>query len=120
MSLRGQGLPHFHQEPGASSGMHPRNPEDRAGLWKNKQNKRHHMDIKTIWYEASPYLYISVGLLCLFASERLATFSGGLLILAALTILRLRWRYRRARVVQLEIDEDGKSASQAKPGKLPG
>lgn len=56
------------------------------------------MDLETIWYEFSPYLYAVSGVTALFYSpgSYLLKGSGILLITAVLTILRLRWIYRRA------------------------
>jgi hypothetical protein len=55
------------------------------------------MHIETCWYEISPYLYIIVGIISIgFSSTYLAMFPGCLLIIAALTIIRLRWVHRRA------------------------
>lgn len=56
------------------------------------------MDLETIWYEFSPYLYAVFGFTALFYRDGsfLLKGSGVLLITAALTILRLRWVYRRA------------------------
>jgi hypothetical protein len=55
------------------------------------------MDIETCWYEFSPYIYIMAGSASIFSSESLVgTIAGTLLIIAALTILRLRWVHRRA------------------------
>lgn len=56
------------------------------------------MDLETIWYEFSPYLYAVFGFTALFYSggSFLLKGSGLLLITAVLTILRLRWVYRRA------------------------
>ena len=56
------------------------------------------MDLETAWYEFSPYLYAVFGFTALFYSggSYLLKGSGILLITAVLTILRLRWVYRRA------------------------
>ena len=55
------------------------------------------MDIKTCWYEVSPYLYIIVGVISIaLSSTYSARLPGGLLIIAALTIIRMRWVHRRA------------------------
>ena len=56
------------------------------------------MDLETLWYEFSPYLYAVFGFTALFYSNGsyLLKGSGILLITAVLTILRLRWIYRRA------------------------
>lgn len=55
------------------------------------------MDIETAWYEFSPYVYIVVGVAAVyFATEPMSRLPGLLLVAAALTIIRLRWTYRRA------------------------
>ena len=56
------------------------------------------MDLETAWSELSPYLYAVFGFTALFYSggSYLLKGSGILLITAVLTILRLRWVYRRA------------------------
>ena len=56
------------------------------------------MDLENLWYEASPFVYGIGGLFALLTQPGaiLLRISGVLLIAAALTILRMRWRYRRA------------------------
>ncbi len=56
------------------------------------------MDLEQVWYEAFPYLYGIGGLVAIFMSNGsgLLKGSGVLLIIASLTIIRLRWVYRRA------------------------
>jgi hypothetical protein len=54
------------------------------------------MDLETFWYEFSPYIYLVAGAISIFFSRALVgSIAGGLLIVAALTILRLRWVHRR-------------------------
>lgn len=55
------------------------------------------MDFETIWYESFPYVYGFGGLVALFIQpgSALLKLSGVLLIVAALTTLRLRRNYRR-------------------------
>jgi NhaP-type Na+/H+ or K+/H+ antiporter len=54
------------------------------------------MDIETIWYEISPYVYTLGGVLALANSaERIGQVSGVLLLVAAITVIRLRWVNRR-------------------------
>ena len=54
------------------------------------------MSLEDIWYESSPYIYLLAGIVALVWSEgRLATMSALLLLIAAATILRLRWVHRR-------------------------
>ena len=56
------------------------------------------MLIGDFWYEVSPYIYAPLGTVVLLASESaLGTVSGALLLIAAMTILRLRWTYRQRR-----------------------
>lgn len=55
------------------------------------------MDLESIWYETAPYAYVFAGIYAASAESRLATVSGALLVIAAVTILRLRWSYRRKR-----------------------
>ena len=56
------------------------------------------MDLEQVWYEAFPYVYGAGGAVALLfqPGSFLLKVSGGLLIVAAVTILRLRWVYRRA------------------------
>lgn len=55
------------------------------------------MDLEIVWYEAFPYLYGVGGLVALlYPGSPLLKVSGALLIVAAVTIIRLRWVYRRA------------------------
>ncbi len=55
------------------------------------------MDLETVWYDAFPYLYGIGGVVAILIrpGSLLLKISGALLIVAALTILRLRWIYRR-------------------------
>ncbi len=54
------------------------------------------MDFETIWYEVSPYIYTFAGVFSAFAADvQIGKLSGLLLLIAALTIIRLRWRSRR-------------------------
>jgi hypothetical protein len=54
------------------------------------------MDLETIWYELSPYVYTLSGLAAFAAADvRMGQWSGALLLGAALTIIRLRWVNRR-------------------------
>jgi hypothetical protein len=56
------------------------------------------MSFADVWYETSPYIYAPLGVLVLFGSDgTLAKVSAFLLVVAAGTILRLRWTYRRRR-----------------------
>lgn len=54
------------------------------------------MDLETIWYEISPYVYTISGVAALLAADaRMGQWSGVLLLGAALTVIRLRWVNRR-------------------------
>lgn len=54
--------------------------------------------LEEIWYETSPYVYALLGTVVLLGAEStLATSSGALLLLAAGTIVRLRWKHRQRR-----------------------
>jgi len=56
------------------------------------------MSLERVWYETSPIVYALGGVTVLLgASDTLARVSGALLVLAAATILRLRWVYRNRR-----------------------
>ena len=61
------------------------------------------MDLETLWYEAFPYLYGLGGVVAilLHGESGLLKGSGVLLIVASLTILRLRWVYRRQAIARL-------------------
>jgi hypothetical protein len=53
------------------------------------------MDYETIWYEVSPYIYTVAGVCSAIAADAgFGKLSGLLLLIAALTIIRLRWRSR--------------------------
>lgn len=58
--------------------------------------KETRMDLETIWYEVSPYLYSVAGLLTLLFSRSPMSVASGLVLLAAGgSILRMRWKSRR-------------------------
>ena len=61
------------------------------------------MDIEALWYEAFPYFYGISGAVAFFVNpgSMLLKISGVLLITAAITIMRLRWVYRRTVFVEL-------------------
>ncbi len=61
------------------------------------------MDIESLWYEAFPYLYGVGGVVacCVSPGSTLLKISGALLIVAAITVIRMRWVYRRALFVQM-------------------
>ena len=61
------------------------------------------MDLEVLWYEASPYIYILVGVIAMiYASSYLAMLPGALLIAAALTIIKMRRTYRRAEEIEVK------------------
>jgi hypothetical protein len=54
------------------------------------------MDLETVWYEVSPYVYTISGLCVVAMAEAaMGRYSGALLLAAAVTIIRLRWVNRR-------------------------
>jgi hypothetical protein len=54
------------------------------------------MNLEVCWYEFSPYIYAVLGILAIvFSDSFVGVTSGGLLIVAAITIVRLRWHYRK-------------------------
>lgn len=53
------------------------------------------MDLETVWYEISPYIYTISGLSVVATADAvLGRYSGALLLAAAVTIIRLRWVHR--------------------------
>jgi len=75
------------------------------------------MDLETFWYEVFPYVYGVGGLIAILfsGSSLLLKGSGVLLIVASITIIRLRRAYRRdeirrmpsaAEVAQMPIHDD--------------
>ena len=78
------------------------------------------MSIEEIWYESSPYVYALAGLTVLAGADgALAKMSGGLLLIAAGTILRLRWVHRARRAAansRLQAMKAGKAARSAAAG----
>lgn len=53
------------------------------------------MDLETVWYEVSPYIYTLSGLsVVAMADTSMGRISGALLLAAAVTIIRLRWAHR--------------------------
>ena len=65
------------------------------------------MDIETLWYELFPYIYGLGSVVAFFIKPEstLLRISGGLLLVAAITIIRLRWIYRRAHYIALPTPE---------------
>ncbi len=56
------------------------------------------MDLETVWYELSPYVYTISGVIVLAAADtRMGQLSGALLLVVASAIIRLRWVNRRNR-----------------------
>ncbi len=70
------------------------------------------MSIGDLWYETSPYIYTPLGAVVLLGSEgALAKASGALLLVAAATILRMRWAYRQRRA-NAQRQRAGRSSQQ--------
>ncbi|MBK4736142.1 hypothetical protein [Noviherbaspirillum pedocola] len=75
------------------------------------------MDLETCWYEVSPYMYIAGGTASIFYAEApMARLPGLLLIAAAATIIRLRWRHRRAEVAKIPRAHDVDQGKADLPG----
>jgi len=56
------------------------------------------MSLEEIWYETSPYVYALLSVVVVLSSDgTLATLSGCMLLAAAGTIIRLRWKHRQQR-----------------------
>ena len=74
------------------------------------------MDLENLWYELSPYVYAVFGFVVMFhnPASNLLKASGLLLIAAALTIIRLRWVYRRAVDLTVETTADFMKQSRDK------
>ena len=73
------------------------------------------MDIETLWYEMFPYVYGVGGSVAFFVrpESTLLRVSGALLLVAAVTIIRLRWVYRRAHFIALPTPEDPRTKAGA-------
>ena len=64
------------------------------------------MDIETIWYEYSPFVYAVAGILSVSNyGSYLSVVFGTLLIAASLTILRMRWVYRKKQAEKIHRDK---------------
>jgi hypothetical protein len=76
------------------------------------------MSIEANWYEFSPYVYAAGGVASASNIESYISIVCGLMLLvAAATILRLRWRYRKNMVLQRERDERVKRVLKRKHQK---
>lgn len=76
------------------------------------------MSIEDIWYESSPYVYLLAALAVLAWSDgTMATVSALLLLIAAATILRLRWVHRRARATARARANRSASSKPGRPSK---
>ena len=75
------------------------------------------MDIESLWYEAFPFLYGIAGVVALLIEpvSTLLRISGTLLVVAAITILRLRWVYRRSHFVDFPPPMAPKHSASADP-----
>jgi hypothetical protein len=70
------------------------------------------MNIEPIWYEGSPYVYAGVGAVSLSNYQSyIAIMSGVVLLTASVTIIRMRWTYRRIKVLEREKEERIKRAA---------
>ena len=78
------------------------------------------MDLESLWYEFSPYLYAVFGVGAVFygPGSLLLKGSGILLVAAALTIVRLRWVYRRALFREVQSAADFKESRDRNQGEL--
>ena len=76
------------------------------------------MNIEATWYENSPYVYVVGGVVSISNyGSTIAIASGVLLLGAALTILRMRWRYRKNKAEQREREERVKRVLRRKQFK---
>ncbi len=76
------------------------------------------MSIEPIWYEYSPYVYAAGGAFSLSNyGSYVAIVSGVLLIVASLTILRMRRVYRKNKAEQLEKDKRAQRVARRKKSK---
>lgn len=76
------------------------------------------MNIEATWYENSPYVYALGGLVSISNyTSYIAIASGVLLLGAALTILRMRRRYRKNKAEQRARDERAKRVLRRKQFK---
>lgn len=73
------------------------------------------MTLEATWYEYSPYLYLAGGLVSISnRSSSISVISGILLLIASVTILRMRWIYRKNMALQRERDERMKRVAKRK------
>jgi len=64
------------------------------------------MNIEPIWYEGSPYVYAGVGVASLSNYQSyIAILSGIVLLTASVTIIRMRWVYRKLKAIEREQQE---------------
>jgi hypothetical protein len=70
-----------------------------------KQRRRN--SVESTWYELSPFVYATAGIAAAMRSHGslLMTASGVVLLLAAITIIGLRWIYRHDVVREADLDE---------------
>lgn len=73
------------------------------------------MNLEAIWYEYSPYVYAAAGAISISnVHTAIGLISGVMLLIAAATILRMRWMYRRNAALQDERDERMKRVAKRK------
>ena len=73
------------------------------------------MNIEAIWYEYSPFVYATAGVFSISNyGSVISLVSGVLLIAAALTILRMRWVYRKKRAEQGNRDRRAERVAKRK------
>lgn len=73
------------------------------------------MNIEAIWYEYSPFVYATAGIFSVSNyGSIISIVSGFLLIAAALTILRMRWVYRKKRAEQVNRDRRAERVARRK------
>jgi hypothetical protein len=73
------------------------------------------MSLEEIWYESSPYVYALLSVVVVLSSDgTLATLSGCMLLAAAATIIRLRWKHRQQRAT-VKAAAGSREQSAARP-----
>lgn len=73
------------------------------------------MSIEATWYEYSPYLYTVGGLVSISNNgSYISIISGVMLLVASVTIFRMRWIYRKNALLQRERDERMKRVAKRK------
>ena len=76
------------------------------------------MNIEATWYEYSPYVYAIGGVVSISNyGSLIAIASGVMLLAAAITILRMRWVYRKNKALEREREERARRVTQRKKMK---